>query len=63
MTVLEVTEMTINEALEKMGLTLISNHSMTTDEVLNLFGLTVDDEGEIIDAEGHGTGIWYEEIQ
>lgn len=55
--------MTINEMLEKLGLTLISNHSMTTDEVLNLFDLTVDDEGEIIDAEGHGTGIWYEEIQ
>ena len=55
--------MTINEMLEKLGLNLISNRSMTTDEVLNLFDLTVDDEGEIIDAEGHGTGIWYEDIR
>lgn len=54
--------MTINEMLEKLGLTLISNHGMTNDEVLNLFDLSVDDDGEIIDAEGHGTGIWYEEI-
>ena len=54
--------MTINEMLEKLGLELISNHSMTTDEVLRIFDLTVDDDGEIIDAEGHGTGIWYEEI-
>lgn len=55
--------MTINEMLEKLGLTLISNRSMTTDEVLNLFDLSVDDDGEIIDAEGHGTGIWYEDIR
>ena len=55
--------MTINEMLEKLGLTLISNHSMTTDEILSLFDLTVDDDGEIIDAGGHGTGIWYEDIR
>lgn len=54
--------MTIYEAIEKMGLTLVGGYNMTTDEILNLFDLTVDDEGEIIDAEGRGTGVWYEEI-
>ena len=29
---------------------------------LRFFDLTVDDDGEIIDAAGKATGIWYEEI-
>jgi hypothetical protein len=55
--------MTITEALEKLGIEFIGDtNRMTTDEVLRFFDLTVDDDGEIIDAAGKATGIWYEEI-
>ncbi len=56
-------KMTITEALEKLGIEFIGDtNRMTTDEVLRFFDLTVDDDGEIIDAAGKATGIWYEEI-
>lgn len=56
-------KMTITEALEKLGIEFIGDtNRMTTDEVLRFFDLTVDDDGEILDAAGKATGIWYEEI-
>lgn len=56
-------KMTITEALEKLGIEFIGDtNRMTTDEVLRFFDLTVDDDGEIIDAAGKATGIWCEEI-
>ena len=56
-------KMTITEALEKLGIEFIGDtNRMTTDEVLRFFDLTVDDDGEIIDAAGKATGIWYEGI-
>lgn len=56
-------KMTITEALETLGIEFIGDtNRMTTDEVLRFFDLTVDDDGEIIDAAGKATGIWYEEI-
>lgn len=52
----------MKELLEILGADMLTNHSMTTDEQLECLGCTVDDEGEIIDENGNGTGIWYEEI-
>lgn len=52
-----------NELLNILDIDLIVNHSMTTDEILELIHCGVDDEGEIIDLDtGKATGIWYEEI-
>lgn len=53
----------MKELLEKIGADLITNHSMTTDEILDCLCCTVDDEGEIIDENGKATGIWYDEIE
>lgn len=54
----------LKELLNLLGVDLVTNHSMTTDEILECLGCTVDDEGEIIDMNtGKSTGIWYEEIE
>lgn len=53
----------LSELLKITGVELITNHSMTTDEILNCIGCTVDEEGEIIREDGQPTGIWYEEIE
>lgn len=53
----------LNELLNILGIDLVTNHSMTTDEILNCLGCTVDEEGEIISESGKPTGIWYEEIE
>ena len=53
----------LNDLLNILGPDLITNHSMTTDEIIDCLGCTVDDDGEIIDENGNGTGVWYEEIE
>ena len=53
----------LRELLDTLGIDLVANHSMTTDEILECIGCTVDDEGEIIAENGKPTGIWYEEIE
>ena len=54
----------LKELLDIVGCDLITNHSMTTDEILECIHCGVDDEGEIIDLDtGKATGIWYEEIE
>lgn len=53
----------LNELLDILGIDLITNRSMTTDEILGCLGCTVDEEGEIIADNGKPTGIWYEEIE
>ena len=53
----------LNDLLNILGVDLITNHSMTTDEIIDCLGCTVDDDGEIIDENGNGTGVWYEEIE
>ena len=41
---------------------LITDHRMTTDEILSCLGCTVDDDGEIIDSDGNYTGVYFDEI-
>ena len=53
----------LNDLLNVLNADLVTNHSMTTDEILDCLGCTVDDEGEIIDENGNCTGVWYEEIE
>ena len=53
----------LNDLLNILGCDLITNHSMTTDEIIDCSGCTLDDEGEIIDENGNCTGVWYEEIE
>ena len=53
----------LNDLLNILGVDLITNHSMTTDEIIDCLGCTVDNEGEIIDETGNCTGVWYEEIE
>ena len=53
----------LNDLLNILGVDLITNHSMTTDEIIDCLGCTVDDEGEIIDENGNRTCVWYEEIE
>ena len=53
----------LNDLLNILGVELIVNHSMTTDEIIECLGCTVDDEGEIIGENGKCTGVWCEEIE
>ena len=57
----------MNEKLRKLlnalNIDLVTNHSMTTDEILDCIGCTVDEDGEILDESGKPTGIWFEEIE
>lgn len=53
----------MKELLDKIGVDLITNHGMTTDEILDCICCTVDEEGEIIDENGKATGIWYDEVE
>lgn len=53
----------LRELLDTLGIDLVTNRSMTTDELLACIGCTVDDEGEIITEDGKPTGVWYEEIE
>ena len=52
----------LNDLLNILGIDLITDHRMTTDEIIACLGCTVDDEGEIIDSDGNYTGVWYDEI-
>lgn len=52
----------LDDLLNILGIDLISDHRMTTDEIIACLGCTVDDEGEIIDSDGNYTGVWYDEI-
>ena len=52
----------LDDLLNILGIDLITNHRMTTDEIIACLGCTVDDEGEIIDNDGNYTGVWYDEI-
>lgn len=54
----------LKELLRYLDITLTTNHSMTTEEILDCIHCGVDEEGEIIDLNtGKPTGIWYEEIE
>lgn len=54
----------LEELLKIVGGELVTNRSMTTDEILDCIHCTVDEDGEIIDQDtGKATGIWYEEIE
>lgn len=54
----------LKELLNIVGCDLVSNHGMTTDELLACIHCGVDDAGEIVDLDtGKRTGIWYEEIE
>lgn len=52
----------LDDLLNVLGIDLITDHRMTTDEIIACLGCTVDDEGEIIDSDGNYTGVWYDEI-
>ena len=54
----------MEELLSIVGADLVTNRSMTTDEILDCIHCSVDEEGEIIDLDtGKPTGIWYEDIE
>lgn len=50
------------DLLNILGIDLITDHRMTTDEIIACLGCTVDDEGEIIDSDGNYTGVFFDEI-
>lgn len=54
----------MNELLNILNIDLVTNNSMTTDEILDCIHCGVDEDGEIIDLDtGKATGIWYQEIE
>ena len=53
----------INEMLKNLGYSYIGGSNVTLDEIMDVFGLTVDSEGEIIDENGKATGYWYADIE
>ena len=50
------------DLLNILGIDLITDHRMTTDEIISCLGCTVDADGEIIDSEGNYTGVYFDEI-
>ena len=53
----------LKKLLEIVGCELITNHSMTTEEILDCIHCGINEDGEIIDLDtGKLTGIWYDEI-
>lgn len=55
----------MQDLLDTYGLTLVTNHSMTTDEILELFGFEVAEDGEIIAFDGFdkvGTGFYWDDV-
>lgn len=52
----------LDDLLNILGIDLITDHRMTTDEIISLLGCTVDDDGEIIDSDGSYTGVFFDEI-
>lgn len=53
----------MEELLNIIGCDLVTNHSMTLDEILECIHCGVDEDGEIVDQDtGKLTGIWYEEL-
>lgn len=52
----------LDDLFNILGSGLITDHRMTTDEIIACLGCTVDDEGEIIDSEGNFTGVYFDEI-
>lgn len=51
-----------DDLLNILGVDLITDHRMTTDEIISCLGCSVDDDGEIIDSEGNYTGVYFDEI-
>ena len=43
--------------------TIITNHSMRIDDVLNLKRYALDEEGQIVDAEGELLNAWYDNLE
>lgn len=41
---------------------ILTNHSMTDDQALDLLGVTVDDDGQLIDSNGDFLDAWYDNI-
>ena len=41
---------------------IVTNHSMTIDEVLNFMGYTVNDDGQLITEDGETINAWYDDL-
>ena len=50
------------DLLNILGIDLITDHRMTTDEIIACMGCSVDDEGEIIDSDGNYPGVFFYEL-
>lgn len=42
---------------------IITNHSMSIDEALELLWCTVDEDGEILNENGEPTNAWYDDLK
>ena len=43
--------------------TIITNHSMSIDDVLNLKRYALDEEGQIVDVDGELLNAWYDNLE
>lgn len=43
--------------------TIITNHSMSIDDALNLMHCTVDEEGQIVDENGEPLNAWFDNLE
>ena len=53
----------IDKNTGKTVLEIMTNHSRTVDEILNFYGITLDEEGQLIDENGAEMGAWYEDLE
>lgn len=53
----------IDKNTGKTVIEIMTSHSMTVDEMLNFYGITLDDEGQLIDEDGAEMSVWYEDLE
>ena len=53
----------IDRNTEKTVVEILTDRGMTVDEMLNFYGITLDEEGQLIDEDGAEMGTWYEDLE
>lgn len=53
----------INKNTGKAITEIITNRSLSIDEVINLLGWKIEEDGEVLTADGEQVGAYYEEIE
>ena len=53
----------INKNTGKVITEIVTNRSLSIDEVINMLGWQIEEDGEVLAADGEPVGAYYEEIE